>query len=120
MLSALQPYLPGTATEPAPAPGEEGGSAGGDSTEPGPATGITVSGSIRSRDDVIKALESLCRYYKQVEPGSPVPYLLRRAQKLATMNFVDAMQELNLASVDTLRPSMGSAVDAAAEPPPAT
>ena len=57
-----------------------------------------------------------------VLPGSPQrpPLLLRRAQKMATMNFVEALQELNLANLDQLRPSFGSALEqpAAGEPPP--
>jgi hypothetical protein len=32
------------------------------------------------------------------------------------MNFVEAVQELNLATVDSLRPSMGSAVPKEAAP----
>ncbi len=79
-------------------------------------TAIAIRGSIRSRADVVQALETICEYYEQVEPCSPVPYLLRRAQKLAKMDFVQAVQELNLATLDALRPSMGSAVESAASP----
>lgn len=80
--------------------------------------GVAISGSIRSRDDVVRTLESICSYYEQVEPGSPVPFLLRRAQKLARMNFVQAMQELKLAEPDQLRPSMGTAIDDVLPAPP--
>jgi type VI secretion system protein ImpA len=59
----------------------------------------------------VRAIDAICDYYRQVEPSSPVPYLLRRAQKMATMNFLEAMQELSLATPETLRPSMGTAVD---------
>jgi type VI secretion system protein ImpA len=75
-----------------------------------------VRGSIRSREDVVRVIDNICNYYEQVEPCSPVPYLLRRAQKLARMNFIEAVQELNLATTDSLRPSMGSAVPADAPP----
>ena len=71
---------------------------------------IVVRGSVRTRDDVVRQLDLICEYYRQVEPGSPVPYLLHRAQKLAKMDFVQVVQELGLGSVDALRPSMGSAV----------
>ena len=79
--------------------------------------GIVLKGSIRSRDDVIRAIDCICDYYEQVEPSSPVPFLLKRAQKLARMNFVQAVQELSLATVDSLRPSMGSAVESGTPPP---
>jgi hypothetical protein len=47
-----------------------------------------------------------------------VPYLLRRVQKMVKMNFIQTVQELNLATVDALRPAMGSALDA--DTPPAS
>ena len=112
MLAELQPYLAGGAAEAgAGAVGAASQSASVDGTGKAEVGGITVRGSIRSRDQVVQALESICEYYKQIEPSSPVPYLLRRAQKLARMDFVEAMQELKLATVDSLRPSMGSAVE---------
>ncbi len=104
MLDGLQAYLPGAA-------GSEGAAGLEGQAPAGAPAAISISGTIRSRNDVVRALDSICKYYDQVEPGSPVPFLLRRAQKLATMNFVQAMQELNLATPDALRPSMGSAVE---------
>lgn len=84
--------------------GDDGGSYGG-SAPTGSAPGV-----IRSRTDVVRALDGLCDYYRQCEPGSPVPLLLRRAQKLVSMNFIEAMQELSLATPEQLRPTMGSVV----------
>jgi len=115
LLAVLQPPQAGAGVDPV-----TGGGAATDAGtgEAGGTGSITIAGVIRSRDDVVRALDGICDYYRQVEPGSPVPFLLRRAQKLAAMNFVQAMQELNLATVDALRPSMGSAVES--EAPPAT
>jgi type VI secretion system protein ImpA len=53
-----------------------------------------VAGEIRSREDVIRTLDALCDYYERHEPGSPVPMLLRRAQRLVPMSFVDIMRDL--------------------------
>lgn len=114
MAAALKPFLPGAEAET--------GSADETSADRGsgkPSAAMNVRGSVRSREDVVRALGSICSYYEQVEPSSPVPYLLRRAQKLAKMDFVQAVQELNLATIDSLRPSMGSAVDAGTPPAPA-
>jgi len=83
----------------------------GDSAAPG----LAISGSIRSREDVVRTLDRICDYYAQVEPGSPVPFLLKRARKMVKMNFVETMHELSLATVDTLRPSMGSSVEPPAQ-----
>ena len=55
--------------------------------------------------------------------ASLVPLLLRRAQKMAKMDFMQAMQELALATPDQLRPSLGSVIDdllASAAPPPSS
>ena len=51
-------------------------------------------GEIRSREDVIKTLDRLCRYYEKYEPSSPLPLLLGRAKRLATMSFLDIVEEL--------------------------
>ena len=121
LLKELQPFVPGAAV--AAEAGAAGDAGGGETASGGGTGGIMVKGSIRSREDVVRAIEYICNYYEQVEPSSPVPYVLRRAQKMVKMNFVQAVQELSLATVDTLRPSMGSAVDSpappAAEEPPA-
>ena len=96
MLRGLEPFVPGTAAEASAGGAEDVSGNGGTAVG---AVGIQVSGSIRSRDDVVRTLDGLCEYYRQVEPSSPVPFLLRRAQKLATMDFVQAMHELNLATI---------------------
>jgi type VI secretion system protein ImpA len=114
MIEGVKGFLPGGAAEAGIGADAGSVSEGGSAAVGG---GIPVSGSIRSSEHVVRALDSICEYYRQVEPSSPVPYLLRRAQKLAKMDFVQAVQELNLTTVDGLRPSMGSAVDGGAPPP---
>jgi type VI secretion system protein ImpA len=51
-------------------------------------------GEISSRNEVVRALDAVCGYYERHEPSSPVPILLRRAQRLVSMNFVDIMRDL--------------------------
>ncbi len=114
MLDGVQTYV-GNGASTASSGGDAGQSDGSDD-QGGPA-GIQIKGTIRSADDVVSAIDRICDYYTQVEPGSPVPFLLRRAQKLAKMNFVEAVQELNLATIEALKPSMGSAIE---ETPPAS
>lgn len=123
MQKCLQPFLPASAAAASDAPADSADSSGSDgqstSEVAAPAAGagtFVISGSIRSREGVLQALEAVCDYYRQVEPGSPVPFIIRRAQKMVTMNFVEVMQELSLATAETLKPSMGSALD---QPPAA-
>lgn len=106
----LQAYLPGSAAG-ADGVSPEGNVVSGGGGASGATSAISITGAVRSREDVVRMIDAICEYYRQVEPSSPVPYLLKRAQKMARMNFVESMQELNLATVDALRPSMGTAVD---------
>lgn len=59
-----------------------------------PSAGVAFNGAIRSRADVVRALEQVCDYYRMAEPASPVPLLLRRAQRLVDMDFMQLMQDL--------------------------
>jgi type VI secretion system protein ImpA len=52
------------------------------------------SGGIGSRQDVICALDEICRFLHQSEPSSPVPLLLRRAQRLVGTDFMQIMNDL--------------------------
>ncbi|MBM4032199.1 MAG: type VI secretion system protein TssA [Planctomycetes bacterium] len=77
-----------------PAPGEGApGQAQTRGTE-APPTGQPLSGDIRSPQDVIAALDKVCRYYELNEPSSPVPLLLRRAQRLVSKSFVEIIRDL--------------------------
>jgi type VI secretion system protein ImpA len=53
-----------------------------------------LSGEIMSRDDVVRALDKICDYYARHEPSSPLPLLLQRCKKLATMSFIEIVREM--------------------------
>jgi type VI secretion system protein ImpA len=74
-------------------------------------TRTVAVGDIMSRDDVKRVLEQLCAYYEQNEPSSPVPLLLRRAQRLAGMSFIEVMRDLApgaAAEVEVIRGPQGT------------
>jgi len=52
------------------------------------------SAGIHSRDDVITAIDDMCKYFDRYEPSSPVPFLLLRAKKLLSMNFMDILRDM--------------------------
>ncbi|WP_411727011.1 type VI secretion system protein TssA [Methyloglobulus sp.] len=52
------------------------------------------SNGIQSREDVIFAIDGICKYFEHYEPSSPVPFLLQRAKKLLSMNFMEILQDL--------------------------
>ncbi|WP_426664498.1 type VI secretion system protein TssA [Rhodanobacter aciditrophus] len=68
--------------------------AGEESVAPGAAPANAAGGRIETPQDVIRRLDEICEYYARREPSSPIPHLLRRAQRLVGMNFVDLMKEL--------------------------
>jgi len=67
----------------------------GERTSPGPGAGPGGVGEIRSPADALAALERVCRYYEKQEPSSPVPLLLRRAQRLVSKSFLEIVKDLS-------------------------
>jgi type VI secretion system protein ImpA len=53
-----------------------------------------LGGEIASRDDVVRALDKICDYYARHEPSSPLPLLLQRCKRLATMSFIEIVREM--------------------------
>ena len=58
-----------------------------------PAAGMQL-GRINTRQDAIKALDAVCDFYESNEPSSPLPLLIRRAQRLASKSFLDILRDL--------------------------
>jgi len=62
-----------------------------------------ASGDIRSRDDVIRAIDRICAYYDRAEPGSPIPLLLKRAKGLVSLDALGWVSELLPEALANLR-----------------
>lgn len=58
------------------------------------ATAFDVSRGIRGRDEAMRALDAVCDYFEKHEPTNPAPLLVRRAQRLMTMDFVGIIENL--------------------------
>ena len=93
MIGACDKFL---ATFAAPSAGEEGSAS--PTEEPGASAPgrnmAATSGALRNRDDVLTAIDAICRYYAAAEPGSPVPVMLRRVRNWVTLDFLGLMQEI--------------------------
>jgi len=72
-------------------------SAGG--AQPGSAA-APFNGVVRSREDIIRVLDSACDYLIRHEPSSPVPLLLQRAKRLMVKDFMQIIQDLAPDAVD--------------------
>jgi type VI secretion system protein ImpA len=93
---------------PAEAAGEEAGEGGAEGATPGAAR---ASGPIAGPQDVMRRLDEICDYYTRCEPSSPVPLLLRRAQRLVGMDFMDLLRDLAPGGISELRVVSGTPED---------
>ena len=59
-----------------------------------PVAAVAVPGQISSREDVMQTLGRLCDYLAVHEPTNPVQLVLRRAQRMMNMSFLELMQDL--------------------------
>jgi len=57
-----------------------------------PQTGFNAD--IRTRADVLRALDKICDYYAEFEPSSPIPLLLRRGKRLVSKSFLDIIRDM--------------------------
>lgn len=83
-----------------------------DGAPDGPAYGAApvagVPGAIRSREDALRALDRVCEYLERAEPANPASLLIRRAQRMVNMGFLDIMQELAPEAVGTVSHILGT------------
>lgn len=77
--------------------GEDAGS--GELADAG-AGGPALSGTIKSRDDVIKALSAIEQYYARAEPGHPVKVSIARLRGWVTKDFMEILADIVPNSVD--------------------
>ncbi|MHC4556084.1 MAG: type VI secretion system protein TssA [Planctomycetota bacterium] len=56
--------------------------------------GISLTGEIQSPKEALLAIEKVCQYFDRNEPSSPVPLLLRRAQRLVSKNFMEVIADI--------------------------
>jgi type VI secretion system protein ImpA len=93
----------------APAGGAGGEAApGGDGAAAPAAAKPRGVGQIATRKDVLAAMDRICEYYEKNEPSSPVPVLIRRAQKLVVADFEAIMRDLAPSGLDQWQVIKGS------------
>ena len=64
---------------------------------------FSLEGEIRSRKDVLMLLQKICLYYDRIEPSSPVPLMLKRAARLAEMDFMQIIEDLSPDAIAQVR-----------------
>jgi type VI secretion system protein ImpA len=68
----------------------------------------SVSGDIRSPEDVKRLIDRMCDFYARTEPSSPVPIVLRRAQRLVGKNFWEILTDLSPSALDSVKTISGT------------
>ena len=58
------------------------------------ATGRSLSGSVNSREEAIRAIDLVCAYLERAEPTNPAPLFLRRGRQLIGQNFLQLIKAL--------------------------
>lgn len=93
------------AAAPGGAPGTPGAAPGGTA---GAGGGAPIAGEVRSRQDVLLALDKVVQYYLKSEPSSPVPLLINRAKRLVSMGFFEIIQDMTPEAIPTLSKIAGT------------
>jgi type VI secretion system protein ImpA len=92
---------------------DAGGDAGDEAAgaEPGGGGGggfaVGGGGSIRSRADAVRELERVCEWLERNEPSHPAPLLIRRAQRLMNMTFIEIIQDMAPGGIDQVQTIAG-------------
>lgn len=72
-------------------------------------------GTISSRQDVVSTLDQLIQYLERNEPTNPAQLLLRRAQRVMHMSFLEAIDELAPDGLQQAERSVGGSLGRAQE-----
>lgn len=63
--------------------------------------------TIKSRSEALTLIARCSDYFTRTEPTSPVPFLLQRALRMADMNFIDLLAEIDNSAVERGREQLG-------------
>jgi len=90
------------------------GAAAVESTEPdtlvqdgAPSSGGGNRGDIRNRGDALRELDRVCLWLEKNEPSNPAPLLIRRAQRLMNMSFIDIIKDMASSGLDQVETVVG-------------
>jgi type VI secretion system protein ImpA len=106
--------LQGDAGGEAAADGDEEAGAGtdhSDGDDAAPRRGGRGGGAIRSRADAVRELQRVCDWIERNEPTNPAPLLIKRAQRLMNMSFLEIVREMAPAGVDQVETIAGPQTD---------
>ena len=62
---------------------------------------------IANRADALMLIRKCSDYFEKAEPTSPLPFLLKRSLRMADMNFVDILAEIDQNSLEKVKEQLG-------------
>jgi type VI secretion system protein ImpA len=65
------------------------------------------SGTIRSREEAVRALDAVAAYFRTYEPSSPVPMICDRAKGLVSKGFLEVLEDIAPEAVKQARAAAG-------------
>ena len=83
----------GAAGQLASHPEGTGTTSGVDATDDS-AGGVSISGVVKSRQDVVRVLDAAADFFRRTEPSSPIPLLLARAKRLVSKDFLEVLADI--------------------------
>ena len=84
------------------------GPAASPASDAGAPSAAVVVGSIRSRQDAVRALEAVAEYFRRNEPSSPVPLIVERAKRMVAMDFLAVLADLAPDALEQARRATGA------------
>lgn len=94
LLRSIAGFVQGYVDAPMAASAVQGGQDMDDNREAAAGAAAAATDEIRSREDVVRVLKKICDYFARHEPSSPIPLLLRRAQRLVSKSFVEVIEDV--------------------------
>ncbi len=118
LLKKFYTVFAGGSAQAAPADADPAAEAGADSAPSGAAvqtaavvqrTAVTDIKSyvVNDRGDALMLIKKCSDFFSRTEPTSPLPFLLNRALRMADMNLLDIMKEIDENSVTRVREQLG-------------
>jgi type VI secretion system protein ImpA len=86
-------------------PGADGSSP--DAAANGGAGAVAAVGAIKSRQDAIRALETVAEFFRRNEPSSPIPLIVDRAKRLVSKDFLEVLEDIAPEALGTARAAGG-------------
>ena len=73
-----------------------------------PGAGVRVAARLQTREDAHRAIEEVIRFLEALEPAHPAPLLLKRANRLLRMSFIDIINDMAPQAMDQVLGIVGT------------